>query len=60
MWLIPGWDKYHHHISLSMCVQSNAAAAASDDLFEEVWKLTGKFYFDRSFGGHDWDKVNAA
>lgn len=30
-----------------------------DDLFEEVWKLTGKFYLDRSFGGHDWDQVGA-
>ena len=27
------------------------------DLFDEVWKLTGKFYLDRSFGGNNWEKV---
>lgn len=27
------------------------------DLFDEVWKLTSKFYLDRSFGGNDWEKV---
>lgn len=32
-------------------------ADASDDLFEEVWKMTSKFYYDRNFGGNDWDKV---
>lgn len=28
------------------------------DLLDEVWKLTSKFYLDRSFGGNDWEKVN--
>lgn len=27
------------------------------DLLDEVWKLTSKFYLDRSFGGNDWEKV---
>ena len=32
-------------------------ASDSDDLFDEVWKLTSKFYLDRSFGGSDWGKA---
>jgi len=35
------------------------AASDSDDLFDEVWKLTSKFYLDRSFGGSDWGKARA-
>jgi len=36
---------------------SDQAASDSDDLFDEVWKLTSKFYLDRSFGGSDWGKA---
>ena len=32
-------------------------AGEAEDLFDEVWKLTSKFYLDRSFGGNDWEKV---
>lgn len=35
------------------------AAADTDDLFDEVWKLTSKFYLDRSFGGNDWGQARA-
>lgn len=31
--------------------------ADEGDLLDEVWKLTSKFYLDRSFGGNDWEKA---
>ena len=40
-------------------IQAGVAMAGQDegDLFDEVWKLTSKFYLDRSFGGNDWERV---